>query len=247
MGVSPVLGNALGDRRRVYHDIEGLENSPSVRKWLGGLKAGPHRRTALYNFARYTRWRKNMALESNPERLVEDCLTGTNRTLIDHLGSLVEYCQGDTFSGSSLETRKKNFKDVVSFYRAHFITLPKARINGETEMSVRTEITASKFLEFAKTVLLKARLTSKARAVILTMLQSGMDASTFADVFNKFGYPQLVSHFGTEDFENWDIRRCPVRIDLMRPKSQYRYYTFLDSKTGPYPHETRLLGVTSFW
>lgn len=160
--------------------------------------------------------------------LVEDCLTGTNRTLIYHLDALVEYCQGDTFRGSSLETRKKNFKDVVSFYRAHFITLPKAKINGESEMSVKTEITASKFLDFAKTVLLKARLTSKARAVILTMLQSGMDASTLAEIFNRFGYPQLVSHFGTEDFENWDVKHCPARIDLIRPKSQYRYYTFLD-------------------
>ena len=167
-------------------------------------------------------------MESDPRNLVEDCLGGTYRTLINHLNTLVEYCQGDTFSESSLETRKKNFKDVVSFYRAHFITLPKARINGEHQLRVRTEITASKFIDFAKTVLLKARLTPKARAVILTMLQSGMDASTLAEVFNIFGYPQLVDHFETDDFRSWDLRRCPVRIDLLRPKSMYRYYTFLD-------------------
>lgn len=215
-------------RKRVYNDIEDLRDSPTVRKWLEGLRAGPHRTTALYNFARFIRWRKAHGLESDPKNLVEDCLAGTNRTLINHLNALVDYCQGDTFRGSSLETRKKNFKDVVSFYRAHFITLPKARINGEPQLRVRTEITASKFLDFAKTVLLKARLTPKARAVILTMLQSGMDASTLADAFNIFGYPQLVNHFGTDDFRSWDVRRCPVRIDLVRPKSQYRYYTFLD-------------------
>jgi hypothetical protein len=47
-------------------------------------------------------------------------------------------------------------------------------------------------------------------------------------VFNVYAYPQLVSHFGTEDFEKWDVGRCPVRVDLLRPKSLYRYYTFLD-------------------
>jgi len=222
------LVGALPGRKRVYSDIGELRNSPTVQKWLEGLRAGPHRTTALYNFARFIRWRKARGLESDPKNLVEDCLAGTNRTLINHLNALVEYCQGGTFRESSLETRKKNFKDVVSFYRAHFITLPKARINGDSRLRVRTEITASKFLDFTKTVLLKARLTPKARAVILTMLQSGMDASTLAEVFNIFGYPQLVNHFGTDDFRNWDLRRCPVRIDLIRPKSQYRYYTFLD-------------------
>ena len=218
----------MGGRKRVYNDIRELGDSPPIQKWLEGLRAGPHRTTALYNFARFIRWRKAQGLESDPGTIVEDCLAGTNRTLINHLDALVNYCQGDTFKDSSLETRKKNFKDVVSFYRAHFITLPKARIKGEPQLRVRTEITASKFLDFAKTVLLKARLAPKARAVIITMLQSGMDASTLAEVFNTFGYPQLVNYFGTDDFRSWDVGRCPVRIDLLRPKSQYRYCTFLD-------------------
>jgi integrase len=220
----------LPGRKKVYDDIDALRGSRAVQKWLEGMRAGPHRKTALYNLARYLRWRRARALEADPDRLIEECLNGNNQTLIRHLDALVEYCQGGTFQGSSLETRRKNFKDVVSFYRAHFITLPKARINGEGERAVvRTEVTASSFLAFVKTVLLKARLSPLPRAVILTMLQSGMDASTLAQVFNVYGYPQLVSHFGTEDFEKWDVRRCPVRVDLVRPKSQYRYYTFLDA------------------
>jgi hypothetical protein len=224
---SQVLDRGLKGRKRVYDDIDALQGSRAVRKWLEGMRAGPHRKTALYNLARYLRWRRARALEADPDRLVEECLNGNNQTLIRHLDALVEYCQGGTFQGSSLETRRKNFKDAVSFYRAHYVTLPKARINGEGERAVRTEVTASGFLAFVKTVLLKARLTPKPRAVILTMLQSGMDASTLSQVFNVYAYPQLVSHFGTE-FEKWDVGRCPVRVDLLRPKIQYKYYTFLD-------------------
>jgi hypothetical protein len=225
----PVLLSGMGGRKRVYHDLDALKEVPSVEKWLEGLRAGPHRTTALYNFARYIRWRSARGLEADPDRLVEDCLSGTNRTLITHVESLVSYCQGEVFNGSTLETRKKNFKDVVSFYRAHYITLPRAKIKaGDAENNVNVEITAAKFLQFSRTVLLKARLTAKARAVILTMLQSGMDASTTMNVFNFYGYPQLVSHFETEDFEKWETQRCPVRIHLVRSKTQYRYYTFLD-------------------
>jgi hypothetical protein len=68
--------------------------------WLEGLRAGSHRRTALYNLARYLRWRKDRGLEADPDQIVEECLSGTNRTLIEHKNTLVEYCQGTTFAGS---------------------------------------------------------------------------------------------------------------------------------------------------
>jgi hypothetical protein len=229
MAISPLLVGRLGGRKRLYHDLEELQGVSSVKKWLEGLREGPHRKTALYNFARYIRWRKSRDLEADPDMLVEDCLSGTNRTLISHLDSLVQSCQGETFDGSTLETRKKNFKDVVSFYRAHYITLPRAKVKAvDSGHKLSVEVTASKFLQFSRAVLLKARLTEKARAVILTMLQSRMDASTTMSVFNFYGYPQLVNHFGTEDFEKWETQRCPVRIDLVGPKNEYRYYTFLD-------------------
>jgi transposase-like protein len=60
------------------------------------------------------------------------------------------------------------------------------------------------------------------------MIQSGMDASTLTDVFNYTGYPQLVSIFGSEDPSTWDTAKCPARIDLLRPKSSHRFYSFLD-------------------
>jgi hypothetical protein len=68
---------------------------------------------------------------------------------------------------------------------------------------------------------------------MLSTLQSGMDDSTLAYVFNVVGYPQLVKHFGSEDWRLWDAGKCPVRIVLVRPKNDcvplcVRYYSFLD-------------------
>jgi hypothetical protein len=76
--------------------------------------------------------------------------------------------------------------------------------------------------------MLEARRARIFSHTLLVMLQSGMDASTLAEVFNFYAYPQLVSFFGSEDFNSWDTFKCPVRIDLRRPKSDYRYYSFLD-------------------
>ncbi len=56
---------------------------------------------------------------------------------------------------------------MKSFYQSNLIVLPRAKIRaGEVKPQMNTEITAGKFLEFAKTVLLKARLTPKARAIV---------------------------------------------------------------------------------
>ena len=55
-----------------------------------------------------------------------------------------------------------------------------------------------------------------------------MDDSTLADVFNYVAFPQMSKHFGTEDHNSWSTEKCPVRIDLVRPKTGYRYYSFLD-------------------
>jgi hypothetical protein len=207
----------MGGRKKVYDDVEPLGQKQTVSTWLQGLKEGTHRKSALYNLARYLRWRKKKGLEYDPDIIIEECIHGTNLTLIRHLKPLIEYCEGDIFRGCAIETRKKSFKDVKSFYQSHLIILPRAKIRGrEVKPQVNTEITAGKFLEFARTVLVKATLTTKARAIILLSLQSGMDQSTLMKIFNFYGYAQLANHFGTEEFARWDLDKCPVRIDLVR-------------------------------
>lgn len=229
---SAVLSRRMGGRRRIYSDVDTLRESQSVRVWLQGMKDGPHRKTALYNLARYLRWRNkshDRRSTSGPDELINECLNGTNLTLVEHLRPLLEYCEGETFRSSALETRIKAFKDVNSFYRSNLVTLPKAKLRVKDERKgVSNEVTATQFLQFARKVMVKGRLSVRGRACLLVMLQSGMDASTLGDSFNFYAYPQLVEFFGTDEFTSWDSSRCPVRVDLRRPKSSYRYYSFLD-------------------
>lgn len=158
----------MGGRPRLYDDIPALPTKRPVQIWLQGMKEGAHQKTALYNLARYLRWRKVQGLESDPEKLIDDCLKGTNQTLVLHLRPLMEYCEGKTFDGASTETKKKNAKDIRAFYMSNLIFLPRAKIRGrEANNPVNEVVTASKFLQFAKTVLLKSRLSSKGRALML--------------------------------------------------------------------------------
>lgn len=118
---------------------------------------------------------------------------------------------------------------VRSFFASHLVPLPQARpniTNGDHPVDVK--VTASDFLGYFKRVLEAGRLTTRDRAVEIVMLQSGMDAGTLTEVFNYIGFPQLATHFGSEDPSNWNVELRPVRVDLIRPKSGYRYYTFLD-------------------
>jgi hypothetical protein len=141
----------------------------------GGPESGSPPADGFVQPRRHLRWRKARELEADPDLLVERCLSGTNRSLIEHKGALVEYCQGGTFTGSLLETRKKNAKEVKSFNYAHSIPSPGVKINAvDSPQTVSTVITASKFLHFSNLVLLKVRLTAKARAVILVMLQCNL-------------------------------------------------------------------------
>ena len=66
------------------------------------------------------------------------------------------------------------------------------------------------------------------KAIMMIKFQAGLDARTLADRFNFEAYPQIVRHFGIEDYEAWDLGRCPVPIRLVRVKTGMAYTTFLD-------------------
>ena len=173
------------------------------------------------------RWRKERGFEFDPDALVEECLDGDNRTLIGHLQPILEYCKGDRFAGDTFETRQRHYNSIRGFYSANLVSLPKKKLkDGEQNGRVRQEITATDYLKMFKRALEYADVRD--RAVMLCALQGGMDDSTLAKVFNVLAFPQLTRHFGTSRWRDWDTQLCPVRIDLVRPKSGERFYTFLD-------------------
>jgi hypothetical protein len=44
---------SMGGRKKFYHDMDEIESHPSVKEWLAGVKQGPSRTAARYNFARF--------------------------------------------------------------------------------------------------------------------------------------------------------------------------------------------------
>ncbi|MCE2506290.1 MAG: hypothetical protein J4F36_07465 [Nitrosopumilaceae archaeon] len=67
------------------------------------------------------------------------------------------------------------------------------------------------------------------KAVMLSKLHRGLDASTLAENFNFEAWKQMVKHFGTEDHTKWNIEKeCPVPITLTRLKSDFSHLGFLE-------------------
>ena len=66
------------------------------------------------------------------------------------------------------------------------------------------------------------------KAVVLCKFHSGVDNSTFADRLNFEAYPQLIKWFSTDNFENWDLEKCPVMINLTRIKVGFPHISCLD-------------------
>jgi len=66
------------------------------------------------------------------------------------------------------------------------------------------------------------------KVVVLCKFHRGLDNSTFVDRFNFQVWDQLVEYFGSEQYENWDISKCPVPIRLTRIKTNYTHVGYLD-------------------
>lgn len=66
------------------------------------------------------------------------------------------------------------------------------------------------------------------KAVVLCKFHAGIDNSTFTDRFNFESYLQLVKHFGTDKHEEWDLKKCPVTINLTRIKVGFPHISCLD-------------------
>lgn len=218
----PVLAAA-----RVSPDVKRLlQDYPSVAAWYR-KRVGHSKITALYHLNSFIAYRQKQTIDPNPERWIEECLNGNNLTLVKHLKVLKEWAEGESFDGSDDDTRINYYRDIRSFYEKNFVTLPRSKldIQRRDETVIPTQVTATEFLKMAQKVLEHNSVTLRDRSIIMTMVQGGMDDSTLTEAFNFVAYPQLVKHFETEDFTRWDEEKVPVKIDLIRPKTDYLHFT----------------------
>ena len=82
--VAGLLGNT-GGRPRIYDYVQELAAKETVSAWLRGLEEGPGRKTAGYHLARFIRRRMLKELEADPDGIIEACVNGTSKTLIENL------------------------------------------------------------------------------------------------------------------------------------------------------------------
>jgi hypothetical protein len=202
-----------------------LQASKAVSMWMGRDPQKPE----FYIFETYLRWRSGRGLPNDPDQWIEECLQGNNLTLVKHLKTLLEWAEGPALDGLSPRSKLRYYHTIRAFYKRNFVGLPPAdlRTRREAASSIQEPVTATAFSKMFKLVLERGRLSTRDRSIMLTMLQGGMDDSTLALSFNFAGFPQLVRHFDSPDPAKWDEAKVPVKIDLIRPKTDYRYYTFL--------------------
>ncbi|BDQ31141.1 hypothetical protein NZNM25_01450 [Nitrosopumilus zosterae] len=67
------------------------------------------------------------------------------------------------------------------------------------------------------------------KAVVLCKFHRGLDSSTLGDRFNFQVAEQLIKWFDNADFDNWDLKKCPVPIKLTRIKTDYTHVGYLDA------------------
>lgn len=215
------------EKRRL--NLDELLKFSSLRSWYFSRKEGHSRRSVIYRFNRFLKYRARNGLSSNPDEWVEQCMSGDNRNLVREAKILRDWAESDDFDGDKPITRIKYYRDLRGFYIHNMIPLPSVKVNPKgMDNTVPMNVTAKTFLAMAKKVVCFSGISTRDRSLIMTQLQSGMDASTLTDVFNHVGFPQIADHYGTEDWTMWDESKVPIRLSLIRPKSQYAYYTFID-------------------
>lgn len=172
-------------------------------------------------------WRQQAGLSADPEEWIGECIGGTTATLVRHAKLIRDWAESSPqFEEATMESRGKYMQDVRSFYAHNMVQLPPTKLSRRDDASVQTQVTATEYIAMLQKVFESGAIGARDRAVMMTMFQSGMDESTLARVFNFAGYGQLVEALGP-DPTIWDPRKAPVKVDLTRPKTDYRYYSFL--------------------
>lgn len=114
---------------------------------------------------------------------------------------------------------------ILSYFSAQEIELRirfKSRKRHESEP-------AEKIMSLADLGLILNRMNARNKAIFLCKFQRGLDSSTLVNKFNYKAWGQLVEWFGSPICEEWDLKKCPVPITLVRIKTDYRHTGFLDA------------------
>ena len=207
-------------RRKIHPET--LLQVPAVASWFRSKRS---RLPILYELDSYVRWRKAHSLSDSPAEWIKECVEGRTSDLVRHAIAIRDWAED--YPGLRKDSRSKYMQDVRGFFLHSMVQLPPTKIASPADPDeVSTQVTATEYLKMLERVLASRAVGVRDTSIIMTLAQSGMDESTTAKVFNVYAFGQLTERLGV-DPSSWDPSQAPVRIDLTRPKTNYRYYTFL--------------------
>ena len=141
---------------------------------------------------------------------------------------LRRYLAHSAASGMSVSTALVRCAAVKSYFAAHDVHLDAKVERNRHRPGGDSGAAAKMSLADLYKMMTAGGMNAMCRAIVMVKFQAGLDSSTLADRFNFDAYPQIVRRFGTEDYEAWDLARCPVPVRLVRVKTNTAYTTFLD-------------------
>lgn len=78
-------------------------------------KARRGKQTAIDHIWRFIKWREKAGYSTDPEQWVEECISGTNLTKIQHLKILKEWCEGEELDGTKDKYRMRRTRSLIRF------------------------------------------------------------------------------------------------------------------------------------
>lgn len=203
------------------------DSSAAIQKWMKKLGRQATKKSYSYHFYHYfSRYIRGKDLFSSPDEMVKHAENCSSKELYQHLDWLEDYVKFSKFmEGRTASHRNNIVKAVRSFYQENRVPLPKYTIRYDDGVPKGRPQEALALEEVEKIIW---RMNDRDKAVFLTMLQGGIGPAELVGPFNHTGYEQIVKQIG--ELENWwPSGLVGVRVDLVRKKTGYKYYTFISN------------------
>lgn len=140
-----------------------------------------------------------------------------------------KYLLDSCHEGKSSTTMNSYYHAISGYFEknetpVHFRFNSKTKYNNQTELELEQTVSLEDFMK----ILTVGRPSLLQKGVFLCKFHRGLDSSTLADRFNFEAWAQIVEYFGTENYQNWNLEKCPVPIKLVRIKTSFQHVGFLD-------------------
>jgi len=202
-----------------------VEQSPAMTTWMNRLNSEETKEKFLYLFLKYFNWVKSKGFFDSPDAMLQNIQDAqTNKERYAHINVIEDY-----FLESNLNAgqKKSTYTAIRSFYKHCKGELPSYNLKFKDKATFKPIVNQQPItLEEMRQLLLTAK--PREQAMFLIQLQAGLDRSTFAEYFNLYSWQQITKQLG-EDPEQWDLSKAPIRIDLVRVKTQVAYYSFIST------------------